>query len=471
MKNLIIGLLIGLTAFPIAPALGALSESDRAVLNGRNTLTNPGAEASTAGFAASGGTFTTTTTAANIGNGNATFSWDSSAASQTVISGYQTITSGDGYSKQNGVVSARFKCASGTCTHKLQVYDGTTVLNEVSITSSTTGFVRATVNFIYPDSGTIAWRLISVAANEPIIYFDDLYRGLADGFNLSQVSQARVYGTLTYAAATNCSWLANATTYADAAADTDCSTPVATGSVTAPATKVMQGVLNNAPPGIFDVSVQFRVDQSVSAVGACRIVDDLGNQFGQDEFITGTAVAIPLSLSGTYTYTTGGNRTLKVQCKASSGSVNLVAITGDFIMTVRYSPSSTQQVYGPDATAASWTGYFTGCNWSSTGITAFADTTTSACTLNTRLNTNLGTVTQESGNHSGITFTPTKAGKVKTCVRGVAYNSTVSGAQGIRLTDGTNVADTTQLNLLTTTQPFSLSDDGQDPDLQHGGKH
>jgi hypothetical protein len=195
MKNLIIGLLIGLTAFPIAPALGALSESDRAVLNGRNTLTNPGAEASTAGFAASGGTFTTTTTAANIGNGNATFSWDSSAASQTVISGYQTITSGDGYSKQNGVVSARFKCASGTCTHKLQVYDGTTVLNEVSITSSTTGFVRATVNFIYPDSGTIAWRLISVAANEPIIYFDDLYRGLADGFNLSQVSQAFNYST------------------------------------------------------------------------------------------------------------------------------------------------------------------------------------------------------------------------------------------------------------------------------------
>src|SRR5689334_7403520 len=112
-----------------AKALAALSEQDRALLNGRNTLTNPSAESSTAAFAASGGTFTTTTTAANVGNGSSSFSWDSSAASQTILSGYQTVTSGDGYSTQSGAVSARFKCASGTCTHKLQVYDGSNVLS------------------------------------------------------------------------------------------------------------------------------------------------------------------------------------------------------------------------------------------------------------------------------------------------------------------------------------------------------
>jgi hypothetical protein len=419
-----------------------------------NLLVNPGFEAGTAGWATSAGSISALSSAGHLDQGKFFLSWSPSATNDVLSSGYISITSGTGISGANGVVSCRFKDMGPGSTASLQAYDGTNILATTAVTAPSNGYSRTSVNFVFPTSGNV--RLQVTSNNAGVFNVDDCYLGLAEGFNLSQVSQARVYGTLTYAAAANCSWLANATTYADAAADTDCSTPVATGSVTAPATKVMQGVLNNAPPGIFDVSVQFRVDQSVSAVGACRIVDDLGNQFGQDEFITGTAVAIPLSLSGTYTYTTGGNRTLKVQCKATSGSVNLVAITGDFIMTVRYSPSSTQQVYGPDATAASWTGYFTGCNWSSTGITAFADTTTSACTLNTRLNTNLGTVTQESGNHSGITFTPTKAGKVKTCVRGVAYNSTVSGAQGIRLTDGTNVADTTQLNLLTTTQPFSL---------------
>ena len=194
-KKYIALLLIALQSGLVSPARAALSEADRAFLMGRNTLANPGAEASTAAFTASGGTLTTTTTAANIGSGNASFSWDSSAASQTVLSGYQTVTSGDGYQAKTGRCQRASSAQAALARVSFQVFDGANVLGESTIVSSTTSYARTTVNFIYPASGTIGWRLISVASNEPIVYYDDLYRGLAEGFNLSQVSQAKFIGT------------------------------------------------------------------------------------------------------------------------------------------------------------------------------------------------------------------------------------------------------------------------------------
>lgn len=191
-NQLIIAFLsINLVTFGYMPnASAAISNLDRSQIGAGNQLTNPSGVASTAGYTASGGTFTTG------GSGSGTyFSWDSNAAGQTVTSGYQTVSSGDPWSGRNGSISAAFKCDSGTCTHKLQVYDGTNVLAEATIYSSTTSFVPTTVNFIYPQSGVVAWRVVSVASDEPKLYWREGYQGIAT--NLTTVSPITTWQSYT----------------------------------------------------------------------------------------------------------------------------------------------------------------------------------------------------------------------------------------------------------------------------------
>jgi hypothetical protein len=82
-----------------------------------------------------------------------------------------------------------------------------------------------------PSSGSLSLRLVSVASNEPEVTIDDCYLGLAEGFNVGEVSQAELVGTLTYAVTTNCSWSTTSGSYANFSADTDCPTPTTTGSL------------------------------------------------------------------------------------------------------------------------------------------------------------------------------------------------------------------------------------------------
>lgn len=150
----------------------------------QNLLKNPGWEGGTTDWSASGGTFTTTTTAANIGSGAKAASWNSSAASQTLTSTAVAIPAG-AYGR-NGVASCNIQGTSAT--HTLQAYDGTNILASQSI-SSLASYSRTSINFPFPTSGNIQLRLVSVAADEPIIYIDDCYLGLAEGYNLAQLNQ------------------------------------------------------------------------------------------------------------------------------------------------------------------------------------------------------------------------------------------------------------------------------------------
>lgn len=174
-------------------AIGALSELDKSLYTQRTGVTNPGWEAGVSGWTASDGTYTTTTTAANIGSGNASGSWDSSSASQTLTSTSFTITSGDGRSSQGMVATCRFKAASGTATHTISAYDGSTLASQ-TISSSTSGFVRTSVSFTAPASGSVSIRITSVNSNEPTIYIDDCYIGTTEGFTSSNTVVAQYSG-------------------------------------------------------------------------------------------------------------------------------------------------------------------------------------------------------------------------------------------------------------------------------------
>lgn len=140
-----------------------------------NILANPGFEATTynTGWTASGGASSVETT--NPLYGAQSYDWDSSSASQTLTSAAVTIPIG-----MRGVaaeVDCLIKTPSGTATHTIVAFDGTSNIGSpVTITSSTTA-TRSRETFTMPTSGTVALKLTSVNANEPSITIDDCFIG------------------------------------------------------------------------------------------------------------------------------------------------------------------------------------------------------------------------------------------------------------------------------------------------------
>lgn len=450
--------------FPIIAAIAVVATANAAstrVIEAENTekffsaenkLKNSGWEPTkgTSSWTASGGTLTTTSTAANVGRGSASGSWDSSAAAQTLTSSAVTITSGDGLSGQNVTASVFLKCATGSCAHKLRLYDGTNVLSESAITSSTTGFVRTSVTGPAPASGTLSARLISVSANEPILYIDDGYLGLSAGFNTFQLSQATLYGTASWVPVAACEWT-SATDQAPAnfAADADCNTPTTTGAASAPATKVPAITFASLPPGRYRF-VAHGVFLMATAGSQCnwRFSDGVNPTSPEVWGMSGSGNSISGGIAGDVTIANGqSNATYNIQAtgNAAAATCNLRAnnAMSPLEISVYRFPTSSEQAFRPDQVASSWSGFFNNdCLWpiTQTGYTADfpVDTT---CTFNERTNRNMGTVTSANNgtpgsNLPGITFTPDAVKDYHACAAATvrADDNIASGA--LQMIDG-----------------------------------
>jgi hypothetical protein len=245
--------------------------AEQPYLNWRNLLKNPGFELGKTGWTASSGTFTIQNS--NPGDGAYRGLWDASASGQAFYSESFTII--DGYAGQNGIASCMIK-ANGSATHLLRVYDGTNVVASAPITSTTSNWSRTTLNFVFPSSGVLRMDLYS-QTNEPEISIDDCKFGKAEGFNIFQVSQAEMYGSLKYDGTTNCLWNTGDATggYTEYPADTDCPTPSVTGYASAPSTKVPRIKFTSLPPGQYMVVIQayFQHENSTTAEIYNKIFD------------------------------------------------------------------------------------------------------------------------------------------------------------------------------------------------------
>lgn len=293
-----------------------------------NLLQNPDFETNASNWTASGGTFARTTTAAQIGSGAGAGSWDSNAASQTLTSDAVAIPAG--LYAQKGTASCKFKCASGTCTHKIQAYDGTNVIAEDTIVSSTSEYPRASVGFSYPSTGNIQLRVISVASDEPAVYIDDCYLGASEGFDATSFSQAELVGTVKVTSCAS-SWTKNTTSYASYSTASSCSY-TATGNVTAPSTNLPAITVPNAGPGKYVIEYQGSVERSNSVSNHdCFFRFHDGTNAGDSESYVGgsasttagdpTRINVP-GFNSSFTYTTGqGSKTFEIQAK-SDGSTN-----------------------------------------------------------------------------------------------------------------------------------------------------
>lgn len=155
-----------------------------------NILTNGGFETSTTDWTASGGTLTTSTTAADVFELTTAGTWDSSSASQTLTYAIQAVK---GLGGTNGEMTCMIRVPSGTATHTMGVWDGSTLTQAQTIINTSTDYVSNTINFVFPASGnSVGVRFTSVNANEPLIDIDACYVGPAR--NLSNVSQSVMAG-------------------------------------------------------------------------------------------------------------------------------------------------------------------------------------------------------------------------------------------------------------------------------------
>jgi hypothetical protein len=353
-----------------------------------NYIENSGWEPTgTNDWTASGGTYTRTTTAANLGSGLGAGGWNSSGAAQTLTSDAIAIYAG-AYG-QNGVVSCKFQTPSGTATHKLQAYDGTNVLAEATITSATT-YPRTNVNFIFPSSGNIQARIVSVAADEPQIYIDDCFLGLAEGFNVAQVSQASLIGKVTFVGATNCTRESTSVgAYANIAFDNDCDAATvssSSGEVLAPSTEI-PGFRLNAVAGAkyvitFGATMQVR-DSAAAGTVYMRLSDGTVSSadHGCSLEVSAGSVNCPLAIAWTYEPTTTGTVTIQAQAYVTSATgtgaiLNAESTRQNISFSVMKFPSTAETAIAanqaPQWGLVKYTGT-TNCNWasSSAGFTVY----------------------------------------------------------------------------------------------------
>jgi hypothetical protein len=424
------------------------TNAQNAYFTAKNRLRNPGWENGKVSWTASGGTYITTVTSGQVAEGTMSASWDSSAAAQTLTSDPVVIVSGDGLSGQNGVVSAVFKCATGTCTHTLQAFDVTTstILNSVTITSSTTSFVRATANFIFPSasaSGVVA-RIVSVASDEPVIYVDSAFLGLAEGYNIGSVSQAQLYGTITV---TGCSspWSTSSTSLTDFSAETSCSY-AATGNASAPATMIPAIKFSSLPPGEYTLQAEGIFDQSTSAKNAYFQFWDGTNTARELSTVYGASA--PISVPGIHqsiSYSTPqSNVTLSIRAKTDSGGSSVIdGNTADpLVIKVYKFPAQSEIAIRAGASPSYWIGYHgSDCSWSRTNTVLGDPATDASCTLNELKNVNMGSVTG-SNSLPSITFTPNRTRDYRITAKATVGAGTSTSQIAISLTDGSTVYDT-----------------------------
>ena len=311
-----------------------------------NYLVNPGFEYDTSDWTTTVGSITRTTNSTIVGSGVGAGSWTTSGAGTVLSTGYTLINVAN--RPLNWAASCRFR--TGVSSHTFQVYDGTGVINSVAVPSNSTGtYTRATINFVTPASAQARIQITSGASDT--VNIDDCYLGPADTFNISQVSQAQILGTVTWPATASCTWSTTATTFADYAAVAACTLPTGaniTGSASAPATKIPGITFSSISPGDLMIVVNggAYANNGASSTGTQYQISDGTNT---SEPAQAQAGASSIAGAGSYVfrmpYTTAqSNVTLRVQGKVGNAVNTAYVDTTAIPLTIKvyFFPSQSQ---------------------------------------------------------------------------------------------------------------------------------
>ncbi len=305
---------------------GGSSSGGGLFAGGQNLITNNSWEANTNNWTASAGTYARTTTAGQFAPpGVAAASWDPAASADTLTANDVTITSNDGISGRNGVLSCLVKTAATDL--KMQVYDGSNVISPDAVTdvvpTSSAGFYRYSVNFIFPDSGTIKARF-KAQSNSVVAYIDDCFMGAAEGFNIFQTSQATFIGSAYIPKASSCTWARTNAALGSFATTSACVGPTVEfnpgpGVIQTTDTDLPKFTVNNLPPGMYEVKIS--IEGEASSDYAFGIND--GTTTSGITGANGNTQQPTHELIGYFNYTTTANRTFEVYGSSGTGAVTL----------------------------------------------------------------------------------------------------------------------------------------------------
>ena len=413
--------LLGLSA--TAQDQSAYTDLQKSELAFINIAVNPGAESGTAGVTGTPAV-TAVTTAGEVGSGKRAFSWDSASAGQAIASKQVTIP--DGLKGQNGELSINIETPSGTSTHTLQVWDGTNVIASMSI-GSTTSYQMRTINFAFPSSGTIGWRLLSVASDEPRIVLDDVYLGRAR--NIGNIAQAVYVGEVVIGGACSADSQTNSTTYTTLGAmGTGCTYTVTGNGLAAPTTANIAGFNITGGPGVYRIlSTAWEVRTAGAGQGAYFRLTD-GTNFSKEEKYIFSSTSENLYGSPTeYSFTFTDEFTskeIRYQGRVDAASVfariNGANSTNPAVFKIYKFPLTTEQVIRPSLLPAAATGRFIFPIDATLTATSFTKFNNAAFASGNFVPT-FGNITAEGSNNLGVTFPSVPAGFYQ-----VTYTGTMS---------------------------------------------
>lgn len=406
---------------------------------------NPGAElAATTNWSASGGTFTTTNTAASVAFDSNAFAWTPSGA-QNVRSDAYTIPAGLYGRNCNAYVYLKGGDATN---YSVKVLDGSNVtISSNTITQAYSTYSLVSQNFICPSSGSLKLSIES-AASATQLFFDNAFLGEAS--NISQVSQAVFIGSAYYANTASCTWARTNTAIGAFSTTAACPAPTiesnpGPGVISTTDADLPQVTVSNLPPGVYEVTASFTTNNGGANTGTVAIYDGT-NYSGTQEF-NQTTGHLPVALVGMFTYTTPGDRTFAIRAGSDVGAFNIqnsgLPVTGitnaGLKFVIKRFPSTSEQAFRPDLGPSSWSGYHDNtCAWSSTSASYAAFSADASCGFTETYNRNFGTVTSTGSKTPGVTFTPTRAGRYLLCAQTSHANSGTGNNNGFEFRDTVN---------------------------------
>jgi hypothetical protein len=134
-------------------------------------------------------------------------------------------------------------------------------------------------------------------------------------------------GRLIYEGASNCHWNNSAgANYSDLAADNDCPSPVASSGATAPGTKIPAIIINNLPPGDYEVNANIQF--FVNGAGSCRWRFSDGASNSGLVAINNSVESNHL-MTGHFSYASAGSRTFRIQAMEVGGTAGPCILAND----------------------------------------------------------------------------------------------------------------------------------------------
>lgn len=407
---------------------------------------NADAEAGTSNWTNSGGTFTATSTAADLMDGAKSFEFDPSASGQYVDSTAATVKAG--VYGAGCAAKIRYKTTESSNLYYLRVYDGSSnLLGERQLPISSV-YRDDYASFPCPSSGTLKMRIYATG-DAAKINWDAAFLG---DYKFTGISQATMYGYAMWPGTSNCYWNGTPTTNGAFSADSDCTFPTGSnlgGNASAPATKIPGITFATLPAGEYYVVAQSAFIDATPDANTCQFRINDGTNNGASAQVTADGAKGSLgTVAGRFSYSTAqSNITFQVNYRSDNATntcgISTAAGSGpvDLAFVVYRFPTSTDLAFTPGTTALSWSGYHgTDCLWTQTtaGYTEFnADAT---CSFAETSNRNFGTVTTYSSGGNplpGIIFTNPRVGRYEVCATSTYQGSTAS-AVALQLTDGTS---------------------------------